>query len=175
MRMKRVLAIAVVLVLLLTGMAMAADVAPTLADVYKILMEIKADVSQLKADGFTKANSSGQLAVAKTSDGLIVLEITSLVSGPDASVIGVKITNNTKDIHARPNFTISTTLVAAGKEIKILHDEGMGAALPGTSKTYLLLTDPLPKGAKEITMRTNIFDSKAYSAVMEPTMTIPVK
>lgn len=173
--MKRILAVASILVLLIAGVAIAADVAPTLDDVYKAILEIKTDIAQLKADGFTKADSSGQLAVAKSEDGLVVLEITSLVASPDAAVIGMKVTNNSKDKYAKPNFLMSTTLVSAGKEINILHDEGLGETLPGTSKSYLLLTEPLPKGAAEITMRTSVYDSKTYSKIMEPTLTIRVK
>lgn len=172
--MKRILAIAAILVLVLGGVAMAAEVAPTLADVMKAIQELKADVAQLKADGFTKANSSGQLATAKTTDGLIVLEVTSLMAGSDATVVGVKVTNNTKDKQASFN-ELASTLTAGTKQLEVTLTANSGAVLPGTAKQFVLLAEPMPAGAKEVILRTRLIDSKAYSTIMDVTLNVPVK
>lgn len=173
--MKRIVAVAAILLLTMAGVAVAAEtVAPTLADVYKAVMELKADVAQLKADGFTKANSSGQLATAKTTDGLVVLEVTSLMAGPDATVVGVKVTNSTKE--AEVLFSdMNTTLVAGGKELAVKLTLESGKVLPGTSKQFVLLAGPMGKDVKEVTLRTRVIDTKSYKTLMEPTLAIVVK
>lgn len=174
--MKRILIGALIVIFAFAGVAMAAETAvPTLADVLTAIQELKADVAQLKADGFTKANKAGTLATATSSDGLVILEVTSLMAGPDATVVGVKVTNKSTDQQPMFSGEISTTITAGGAELKIKMSQGTGNILPGTSKQFILLADPLPKDAKEVVMRTRMIDSKTYKTTMEPTITVPVK
>ena len=173
--MKRWIGLAVAGVVLFSGVAYAADtVAPTLADVYKAVIELKADVAQLKTDGFTRANASGKLASATSADGKVTLEVTSLMAGPDATVVGVKITN-ASGREIRMNTTFDLSLVAGGRQIKILEDNGLtDEVLPATSSHGLLLLEPLPKDVKEVTLRAKLYDTNSYDDVLEPTLVIKV-
>lgn len=172
---KRVAVIVSALILVTATVVAAADVVnPTLADVYKAVTDLRADIAQLKADGFTKANSSGQLATAKSADGLVILEVTSLMAGPDATVVGVKLTNNTKDVEAYVS-DMYTSFVAGGKELKVTYTLESGKVQPGSSKQLVFLAEPMGKDVKEVVLRTRVIDSKAYKTLMEPTLTIPVK
>jgi opacity protein-like surface antigen len=174
--MKRIIAVVAVCLFLFAGVAAAADVAaPTLADIYKAVMELKADVAQLKADGFTKANASGQLAVANTTDGQVTIEVTSILAGPDALVVGVKITNNSAT-SVRMNTLLYTSLTAGGQRVEILETKGVtGEILPKTTVKGVILATALPKDSKDVTFRTVIYNDKTFAKVLEPTMVIPVK
>jgi hypothetical protein len=176
MFMKRILIGALIVIFAFAGVAMAAETAvPTLTDVLTAIQELKADVAQLKADGFTKSNTAGILATAKSTDSLVILEVTSLMAGPDATVVGVKVTNKSTDQMPMFSGEISTTLTAGGAELKIKLAQGTGNILPGTSKQFILLADPLPKDVKEVVMRTKVIDSKTYKTTMEPMVIISTK
>lgn len=171
--MKRIVAIVAAIIVLAAGVGYAAETAvPTLADVMTTLAEIKADLAALKADGFTRTAASGKLATASTKDGLVSIEVTSVTAGPDGTIVGVTITNKTTDKHARMMTSVSTSLVAGTAQVKMLEDNGPMEVLPGTSGKYVLLFDALPKGTTEVTLRTQVYDSRAFDDLLEPTLVI---
>lgn len=172
-----------VLVALLTfgGVAYAADaVAPTLTDLYNLLQEIKAELAVVKqqtAPGASaNTNQAGELAKATSSDGKVTIVITSLMAGPDATVIGFTVTNNQASGEIMMS-SFDTKLTAAGQEIKkdTLRDGLQGNVLPNTSKKGLILADPLPANATELVITTKLYDTSNYNTVLAPTFTLKLK
>lgn len=173
--MRRILA-GVLAVLLMTGVGYAAETAaPSLGDIYKAIMELRADVATLKAGSPAKGSAAGQLATVSTPDGLVTLEVTSIMAGPDATVIGLKVTNKTADKKIGIDTTFSASIVAAGQEVKILEESGFSdPTLPGTTRKGVILAAPLPAGATDITFRTDLYDREELRTLIEPTLTLTV-
>lgn len=156
------------------GVAYAADVAaPTLADVYKLLTEIKSDVAALKG-GSSNTNQAGNLASAASTDGKVTITITSLMAGPDATVVGFSIKNETASPVKMGTFT--TALTAGGAKLELSPYSGLlEDILPGTTAKGLLLASPVAASATELTFRTEIYDSKSYKDVMETSLVLKLK
>jgi DNA-directed RNA polymerase specialized sigma24 family protein len=73
MLMKRILIGALIVIFAFAGVAMAAETAvPTLADVLTAIQELKADVAQLKADGFTYSEIAAAAGLRVASVGRLI-------------------------------------------------------------------------------------------------------
>jgi len=174
--MKRWLVVVLIVALAIPGLAYAADAAaPTIADVYQLLVEMKADLATIKDNtSFAKANQAGTLATAASNDNKVTITITSLMSGPDATVIGVSVTN--KSSSPVRMSSIDTTLAAGGTKLQLSPMTGIvDEVLPGTTAKGVLLAGPAPASATDVTLRTGIYDSKTLDDLIEPTIVLKLK
>jgi hypothetical protein len=162
------------------GVAYAADaVAPTIADVYNLLVEMKVDLAAVKqqtAPGASaNTNQAGELAKATSADGKVILTVTSVMAGPDATVIGIAIQNNGTS-PVMMNSLFGTSLTAGGVALKIEPFAGLsGEVLPNTTAKGVILAGPAPAAAADLTFRTELYDSKSFDDVLETTLTLKLK
>lgn len=160
------------------GVAYAADVAaPTIADVYNLLVGMEADIAAIKAQTApaAPANQAGELAKATSADGKVTLTVTSVMAGPDATVVGVSI-NNQSASPVMMNSLMSTSLTAGGVKLEISPFAGIsGEVLPGTTARGVLLAGPAPATAADLVFRTELYDTKSYDDVLETTLTLKLK